>query len=195
MLQLSPAFYDALIYAARLHAGQTRKATGVPYVSHLMAVTSLVLDYGGNEEEAIAALLHDGPEDQGGRATLEAIRLLFGDRVAEIVDGCTDTYDHPKPLWRPRKEKYLAHLEVASLSVCLVSAADKVHNVRSILQNLADGHPDTFTKFNGGPKGTFWYYRSVLEVLTRRLPNPIVAELARAVEEMDRRALAAGLAG
>ena len=109
-LRLSARFEDALAYAAHLHAGQPRKDTAIPYVAHLLAVCSLVLEDGGDEDEAIAALLHDGPEDAGGHETLEEIRRRFGDRVADIVADCSDTFETPKPPWRERKEAYLAHL-------------------------------------------------------------------------------------
>ena len=129
-------FEAALVYAARLHRDQTRKGSGIPYVNHLLAVAAIVGENGGTEEEVVAALLHDAPEDHGGRARLEEIRERFGDEVAEIVAGCTDTYEDPKPAWRPRKEAYVAHVRTAPASVRLVSAADKLHNARSILADL-----------------------------------------------------------
>ena len=133
-MTLSPCFDDALVFASRLHAGQLRKGTPVPYVAHLLAVTATVLEHGGDEDEAIAALLHDAVEDQGGAATRAKIRRRFGENVAAIVDGCTDADTIPKPPWQQRKEAYLAHLVgETSPSVRLVSSADKLHNVRSII--------------------------------------------------------------
>ncbi len=126
-------FEDALAYAARLHAGQRRKGTDIPYVSHLLAVASLAIENGADEDEAIAALLHDAVEDQGGRRRLHAIRRRYGARVAELVAGCTDADVTPKPPWRQRKVRYLEHLRTASPSVRLVSACDKLHNARAIL--------------------------------------------------------------
>lgn len=126
-------FRSALVFAARLHSGQTRKGTDIPYIAHLMAVASLVITHGGNEDEAIAGLLHDAVEDQGGRPTLETIRKRFGNEVASIVDGCTDTDIVPKPPCRERKARYLKHLESATRSVSLVAAADKLDNIRSII--------------------------------------------------------------
>src|ERR1051325_12202408 len=131
-MALTSRFEDALSFAARLHSGQLRKGTAIPYVSHLLAVASVALEHGADEDEAIAALLHDAVEDQGGAPTREEIRRRFGDRVVEIVDGCTDAETVPKPPWRERKERYIAHVAEASPSVRLVSASDKLHNARSI---------------------------------------------------------------
>src|SRR5205085_11747027 len=124
-MSLTQRFEEALAFAARLHKSQLRKGTGVPYVSHLLAVAGIALEHGADEDEAIAALLHDAIEDQGGAATREEIRRRFGDRVVGIVDGCSDTDVSPKPPWRERKEAYIAHVRDASPSVRLVSAADK----------------------------------------------------------------------
>src|SRR5437660_4807656 len=127
-MALTARFEEALTFATQLHAQQVRKGTRIPYVAHLLAVTALVLENGGDEDEAIAALLHDAIEDQGGAATREEIRRHFGNRVVEIVDGCTDAEVIPKPPWRPRKETFIAHLREASASVRLVVASDKLHN-------------------------------------------------------------------
>jgi GTP pyrophosphokinase len=124
---LSKRFNEALTFAADLHATQTRKGSGVPYIAHLLGVASIALEYGAQEDEAIAALLHDAIEDQGGIATREEIRRRFGDTVTAIVEGCTDAHTTPKPPWRERKEAYIAHLHHASPAVILVSAADKLH--------------------------------------------------------------------
>src|SRR5580658_3136535 len=124
---LSPDFAEALTFAAHLHGAQTRKGGDVPYVSHLLCVAGLVLEFGGSEDEAIAALLHDAVEDQGGQLTLERIRRRFGSTVADIVEACSDADVEPKPAWRPRKEAYIAHVGSASDSARLVSAADKIH--------------------------------------------------------------------
>lgn len=137
---LTQRYADALQLAWRLHDGQLRKGTSIPYVSHLLAVSSLALEHGASEDEAIAALLHDAVEDAGGRPTLEMIRARFGAAVADIVEGCTDSYEEPKPEWRPRKEAYLAHVAQASRSVRLVSASDKLHNARSILSDRPENN-------------------------------------------------------
>src|SRR5205085_9487458 len=132
-MALTARFEEALIFSTQLHASQSRKGSATPYIAHLLAVTALVLENGGNEDEAIAALLHDAIEDQGGVATREEIRRRFGDRVVEIVNGCTDAEVVPKPPWRPRKDAFIARLYEAPASVRLVVAADKLHNARSVL--------------------------------------------------------------
>ena len=175
---------EALLYAVRLHRDQTRKGTGVPYVTHLLAVAAIVGESGGTEDEVIAGLLHDAPEDAGGEARLEEIRDRFGDNVADIVAGCTDTYEDPKPPWRARKEAYIAHLANAPASVRLVSAADKLHNARSVLSDYRAVGEDLWGRFNGGRDGTLWYYRAVADALAGH--GPISDELGRAVAELER---------
>jgi len=133
-------------------------------LSHLLAVTALVLENGGDEEEAMAALLHDGPEDCDGRATLEEIRVRFGNRVGEIVEGCTDSMDSPKAPWQGRKEGYIAALRSASESTHLVSLADKVHNVRSLVTEYHRFGESLWDRFTASRDQTLWYYRSLLEV-------------------------------
>jgi (p)ppGpp synthase/HD superfamily hydrolase len=177
-------FEKALVRASRLHRGQVRKGTDVPYITHLLAVASIVGENGGTEDEVVAALLHDAPEDQGGEVRLEELRAHFGDEVAEIVDGCTDTYEDPKPPWRERKERYLAHLASATDSVRLVSSADKLHNARTVLADYRLVGEDLWTRFNGKKEGTLWYYRAVAETL--RGDGPIAEELDRVVTELER---------
>ncbi|MEM6639960.1 MAG: HD domain-containing protein [Pseudomonadota bacterium] len=162
-IALSQRFEDALVFAARLHAKQTRKGGNIPYISHLLGVTSLVLEAGGSEDEAIAALLHDGPEDQGGEKTLTDIRHRFGNEVAEIVAACSDTFDDPKPPWKARKEAYLEKLEFATESVLLVSCADKLHNARSILTDYRNVGDALWQRFRGGKDGTLWYYSALAD--------------------------------
>jgi len=176
-------FDHALLYASRLHRDQVRKGTNVPYITHLLAVASIVGENGGTEDEVVAALLHDAPEDQGGEATLGDIHSRFGDEVAEIVDGCTDTYEDPKPPWRERKERYLAHLAEASDSVRLVSSADKLHNARTVLSDYRLLGDDLWNRFNGKKEGTLWYYRSITDTL--RGHGPIAEELERVVAELE----------
>lgn len=182
---LSGRFDEALMFAARLHATQTRKDTAIPYIAHLLAVASLVLTHGGNEDEAIAGLLHDAVEDQGGRPTLEKIRVQFGDRVAAVVDGCTDTDMAPKPPWRQRKERYLKHLESASPSVKLVAAADKLDNVRAIVADYRTHGASIWTRFNAGPEEQRWFYRTCVTALHDG-PMSIVRELDAAVEQLEK---------
>ncbi|MCZ7646916.1 MAG: HD domain-containing protein [Planctomycetota bacterium] len=186
MTPLSEQFNQAFLYAARLHARQERKGSGTPYLAHLLAVCSLVLEYGGSETEALAALLHDGPEDQGGVATLEEIRRRFGDEVARIVEGCSDTFEQPKPPWRARKEAYIAHVRSASPSVRLVSMADKLHNARAILADLRVLGDELWSRFTGGRDGTLWYYRALVEAYRAGGPHPLLDEVDRAVSEMER---------
>jgi GTP pyrophosphokinase len=184
---LSPRFEQALQYAAVVHAGQLRKGTRVPYLSHLLAVTAIVLEHGGDETEAVAALLHDAVEDAGGAARLADIRLRFGDEVAAVVEGCTDADTQPKPPWPERKARYVAHLAAASRSVQLVSAADKLHNLRSILDDHRNVGPAAWDRFKGKKAGTLWYYRSLLGAY-RDVPPALLAELHRTLAELERRA-------
>ena len=179
-------FNEALLHAARLHRDQTRKGTDVPYITHLLAVAAIVGENDGTEDEVIAALLHDAPEDAGGEAQLAEIRARFGDGVADIVAGCTDTYEDPKPPWRARKEAYLDHLAGASSSVRLVSAADKLHNARSVLSDYRAVGEDLWDRFNGGRYGMLWYYRAVADALAG--DGQVADELARVVAELERAA-------
>jgi (p)ppGpp synthase/HD superfamily hydrolase len=184
-MQLTTRFNEAMLYAAELHAGQVRKVGGESYLSHLLAVASLVLEYGGNEDEAIAALLHDAIEDQGGAETDEVIRKRFGDNVAAIVEGCTDADISPKPPWQERKEAFLARLEHGSASIRLVVAADKFHNARSLTRDYRQYGDAIWSHFKGGREKTLWYYRAVVEVLQRSGTIPLIEELDRAVGELE----------
>jgi (p)ppGpp synthase/HD superfamily hydrolase len=179
-------FREALVYAARLHASQFRKGTTRPYIGHLLGVTSIVLTHGGDEEEAIAALLHDAVEDQGGRPQLRKIREKFGPRVARIVDGCTDSYVQPKPAWIARKKNYLRHLRRANSSICLVSAADKLYNARETLFDLRNEGKKAWERFKATPKQVLWYYREVEKIVRRKCPPGLVRELDGVVTELDR---------
>jgi (p)ppGpp synthase/HD superfamily hydrolase len=182
---LSERFTQALIYATQLHATQVRKGSGVPYITHLLGVASIALEYGANEDEAIAALLHDAIEDQGGAPTREEIRHRFGENVTEIVDGCTDADTTPKPPWRQRKETYIAHIATASRSVLLVSAADKLHNARSILKDYRVLGESVWERFQGRKEGTLWYYRSLVEAFRQTESSPIFEELERVILELE----------
>ena len=154
---LSSRFYDAVAFAGKLHANQVRKGSETPYIAHLLSVTSIAIEHGADEDEAVAALLHDAIEDQGGATIREEIRRRFGDHVVEIVDGCTDAEDIPKPPWRERKEAHIAHVRHASRSVLLVVAADKLHNARTILVDYRRSGKLLWDRFTGGRKGTLWY--------------------------------------
>jgi 5'-deoxynucleotidase YfbR-like HD superfamily hydrolase len=184
---LSDRFDRALVYATHIHAGQRRKGTGIPYVAHLLAVAALVLQNGGDEDQAIAALLHDAAEDHGGELRLADIRGRFGERVAAIVRACSDALPapgEPKADWRPRKETYLAHLALASPDAVLVSAADKLDNARALLLDYQELGEALWGRFNAPRDGTLWYYREVVEVLERRLPGPLTRELADTVARL-----------
>jgi (p)ppGpp synthase/HD superfamily hydrolase len=178
-------FGEALSYAAQVHRDQRRKGTQVPYVTHLLAVAAIVGENGGTEEEVVAALLHDAPEDQGGKDRLQDIRDRFGDEVAGIVAGNTDTFEDPKPPWRERKERYVARIAHEPESVRLVSAADKLHNARSILADLRSLGDELWDRFTGGKEGTLWYYRALVEAYTAAGANAVAEELDRVVREIE----------
>jgi (p)ppGpp synthase/HD superfamily hydrolase len=182
---LGPRLQRAFRYAAEKHAGQARKQTAVPYLSHLMAVASLVLEAGGDEDMAIAALLHDVVEDCGGIPRLREVRKQFGPRVAKIVEGCTDSFGEPKPEWMERKKDYLREVEHADRETRLVSASDKLHNVRTILADYRRDGEAIWRRFTGKKEGTLWYYRALSDEYQRRSPNRITRELAIAVAELE----------
>lgn len=184
-VQLGPRFMRAFVFAAAKHAGQTRKTTSVPYLAHLMGVASLVLEFRGDEDLAIAALLHDVVEDCGGLPMLKEVRRKFGSRVAKIVDGCTDSYGEPKLPWLERKEAYLRHLKKADAETRLVSAADKLNNVRSILSDYREVGESVWTRFRGGRDGTLWYYRALVNEFQKQKTNRLTNELALAVRELE----------
>jgi GTP pyrophosphokinase len=183
--KLGPRFLRAFVFAAEKHAKQTRKASMIPYIGHLMGVTSLVLEAGGDEDLAIAALLHDVVEDCGGAPMLMEVRRRFGSRVAKVVDGCTDADTDPKPPWRERKENYIQHLKRADADTRLVSAADKLNNVRSILSDYREIGESVWARFNGGRDGTLWYYRTLRDEFLRHKPNRITRDLELAVNELE----------
>lgn len=189
--RLGTRFEEALVFAADAHSRQRRKGSGVPYVAHLLAVAAIVLEHGGNEDEAIAALLHDAIEDQGGPAMEARMLARFGPEVTRIVQGCTDTGEVPKPPWRARKEQHLAHVRAsACASTLLVCAADKLHNMRSVSGDLRRVGGVVWTRFTGGREGTLWYYERFVEVLDERQSldrrlGPLVEELRRVLRELN----------
>ncbi|HEY4002948.1 MAG TPA: HD domain-containing protein [Candidatus Xenobia bacterium] len=182
---LGRRFEEALVCATRLHATQQRKGSATPYLAHLLGVASLVLEDGGTEDEAIAALLHDAVEDQGGAPTLAAIRERFGDTVARIVDGCTDTDVTPKPPWRERKERYIAHLSGAPEDVVRVSLADKVHNARSISMDLARVGEVVWNRFKASREETLWYYHAVIDAVKDRYQGHLLNELVVTIQRIE----------
>jgi (p)ppGpp synthase/HD superfamily hydrolase len=184
-IKLGPRFQRAFQFAAEKHFGQTRKASTTPYIAHVMGVASLVLEAGGDEDLAIAALLHDVVEDCGGVPTLKEVRRRFGKRVAEVVDGCTDAYEVPQPPWRERKESYIRRLKKESAATRLVSAADKLNNVRSILSDYRVVGESVWSRFNGRREGTLWYYRTLRDEFLRRDKNRITRDFDLAVRELE----------
>ena len=184
--RLTEQFEEALVYSTRLHASQKRKAANIPYIAHLLGVTSLVLEDSGDEDEAIAALFHDAVEDQGGEKTLDEIRRRFGERVAMIVQGCTDSYTLPKPPWRERKDNYIDHLRRAIPEVRRVSLADKLYNARAILKTYRQIGEITWERFNGRRVGTLWYYRTLVSIFKQTGDDYMTAELERVVSELER---------
>ena len=162
--RLTERFDQALVWASSLHREHARKGSGAPYVAHLLGVCALVLEAGGDEDQAIAALLHDAVEDQGGRPLLDEIRNRFGDRVAEIVDGCTDSYESPKPPWRERKESFVASIATAPAWTRLVVAADKLHNALTTLEDVRREGPAAWERLRGR-ENALWYQRSISAAL------------------------------
>ena len=177
-------FEQALIYATQLHANQTRKVDKIPYISHLMSVSALILEAGGSEDEAIAGLLHDAVEDQGGKATREEIRQKFGETVVEIVDGCTETDITPKPPWKQRKIDYIDNIRNGSDSVKLVSLADKLHNARSLLIGYRNKGDKLWDYFSGSKEDKLWFYRELLKVYQQGNLNFMTVELERILAEL-----------
>lgn len=185
---LGPRFGKAVAYALHVHGGHLRKGTEIPYAAHLLAVVALVLENGGSEEEAIAALLHDAAEDQGGLERLADIRVRFGDGVAELVAACTDTFESPKPPWRARKEQYLTALRTKPEPALRVSLADKLHNARALLRDYEAVGDDLFERFSAGKEDQRWYYGELAEVFTERLAgNWMAAEFQAVVDQLRRR--------
>lgn len=184
-LPLSPRFSEALAYATAVHEGQSRKGTSVPYVSHVLAVCALVLEDGGGEDEAIAALLHDAVEDGGGAPRLADIRRRFGDRVADIVRACSDTDETPRPPWKERKARYIDHVRAAGPDARRVSCADKLHNARSILRDYRAEGERLWARFNAPPEEQLWYYGQLVEAFRQPDRTALHAELERVVAELE----------
>ena len=184
-MPLTIRFDEAFRYAHELHRAQRRKGTSIPYVAHLMSVAALVIEHGGDEEQAIAALLHDAPEDQGGLRVLREIERRFGEDVARIVADCTDSWTDPKPDWRARKEAYLAKLPEEPERSLLVSLADKTHNAEAILYDWRALGEAVWLRFNGGAEGTRWYYGALAQFFSRATPGRLADRLSRATMEFS----------
>ncbi|MBD2023917.1 HD domain-containing protein [Leptolyngbya sp. FACHB-711] len=181
---LTDRFEQALVLAHRLHANQVRKVSGIPYIAHLLSVTAFVLEDGGTEDEAIAALLHDAIEDQGGQAIRAEIQTRFGDRVAAIVEGCTDSATVPKPPWKERKQHYLENLRAASPEVVRVSLADKLHNARSLLRDWRKFGSSIWQQFSSDSEQRLWFYQELVSLYKAADAGGMSEEFARTVEDL-----------
>lgn len=192
--KLGERFEQALVFAHQMHRLQWRKGTDRPYISHLLGVTSIVLQYDGDEDQAIAALLHDVVEDCGGSPRLEEIRGRFGERVARFVHGCTDSLESPRPPHEERKNKYVEHVRHESAEVRLISAADKLYNAREVLLDLRAHGDAIFWRFKGGRDGTLRYYRALVNAFREGEPVPksLVDELDLAVTQLESLAAVTG---
>jgi (p)ppGpp synthase/HD superfamily hydrolase len=177
---LTDRLSEAFAYAERLHRQQTRKGNDIPYVAHLMAVCAMVLEWGGDEDVAIAALLHDAVEDQGGLETLAEIRARFGERVADIVAACSDSTTTDKAVkapWEDRKRATVSKLRDAGLDVALVAAADKLHNLSALVRDVRREGPTTMSRFNAAPDRVIWYHGAIAEALEAHRGVIPIAEL------------------
>ncbi len=189
---LTDRFDRALLYATHVHGGQLRKGTGVPYIAHLLAVAATVLEYGGSEDTAIAALLHDAVEDQGGEPRLADIRNRFGERVAQIVRACSDSVadtsaGQQKEAWHLRKTRYVEHLSAADADTLLVSLADKIHNARSILRDLRTPEVGAavWGRFKSSKQDTIRHYRALAKAFARHRPGQLADELGEIVDALE----------
>src|SRR5271157_4226679 len=179
---LSIRFDHALLFAAQVHRNQDRKKSGIPYLSHLLGVAAIVLDYAA--------------EDHGGKLMLQVIEQLFGPRVAKIVDGCTDSYGEEgksKPKWYPRKLRYMRRVRHEDAETRLVSAADKLYNARAILRDVRQSGDSAFVPFSAPKAKVLWYYRSLVREyraagVTHQL-KPLLDDYDRVVTELEHLAL------
>jgi (p)ppGpp synthase/HD superfamily hydrolase len=181
---LSARFDEALVLASTLHRQQARKASGVPYVAHLLGVASLVLEEGGSEDMAIAALLHDAAEDQGGETTLDEIAAVFGAQVARWVRQSSDSFTQPRPEWEFRKRHHIAQIPSADREARLIMLADKVHNARSILADYERVGGSVWERFSVPRERTLWYYETLLDVFDRELSPVLYDTLCECVRRM-----------
>ena len=178
-------FEAAVIFANRIHAGQLRKGKNTPYIAHLLAVAGIAMEYGADEDETIAALLHDAIEDGGGAEVRDKIRDQFGETVLKIVEECTDTDQDPKPPWMLRKKAYIEHIKKASKSGRLISAADKLHNARASLADFRVIGDELWERFNAGREDILWYYRALVDAFKEHEYSPLIGELDLVVCELE----------
>lgn len=193
ILTYDPRLDDALAFVAERFRHKARKATRVPYLSHLLAVTAMVMEHGGDADQMVAAVLHDYLEDIPG-ASVDEVEERFGKNVARLVDALSDSRDasRPKAPWRERKDAHLAAMRVAGHDVKLIAACDKVHNARSVVADQKRVGDDAFLRFNAGKDDTLWYYRAALEALREGgYEHEVLDELAAAIDEMHRLATGA----
>ncbi|MBI1404441.1 MAG: HD domain-containing protein [Porphyrobacter sp.] len=192
---LTTRFDTALAYASHLHREQLRKGSNIPYISHLLGVAAIAIENGADEDQAIAALLHDAVEDQGGLPRLEDIRDRFGEAVARIVADCTDdlagtkaeaaTPEEKRREWRARKETYIAGLARKPAASLAVSIADKTHNAAAINADLRLHGARVWGRFTGAKDGTLWYYRALADAFAKALPGHAASRFEREVAEME----------
>ena len=185
---LSERFFEAVKYATELHKDQTRKSTDITYISHSLGVASLILEAGGDEDQAIGGLLHDIAEDCGGEPRLKEIKAKFGDRVEAIVRGCSDSLvpiDAEKAHWDIRKAAHIKHLKHADMDILIVTAADKTHNARAIATDLLDVGDKVWERFNADRKEILWYYNEVYAVLDGKVPPKLLHALRSSIEIMS----------
>lgn len=188
MRPMTNRFVEAVKLAVRLHRDQSRKGSDVPYISHLLRVAGLVLEFGADEDTAIAAMLHDAVEDQGGLETAARIRKQFGPRVERFVIGCSDSVtgtDQPKRPWRERKESMIACIDDLDPEAQLIIACDKLDNLRSTLKEYPKVGADLWKRFSGGRDGTLWYYRSMIDALREAGGCPLLDELEHAFQRLQ----------
>jgi (p)ppGpp synthase/HD superfamily hydrolase len=183
--ELGERFVDALIYAVRVHEGQRRGNDDQPYIAHLLRVAGFVIEDGGSENEAIAALLHDAPEEQGGQSRLAEIRRRYGEPVAMLVNECTDSFLRSRPPWRERKRRYVEELGDASSGALRVSLADKLDNVRALIRDYRIQGEALWARAGKRRQDVLWYYEALAQRFCQLRPGPMADELLRTVEELD----------
>ena len=181
---MTDRFSIAVAFANSLHCHQRRKGNGCPFIAHLLAVASLVIEAGGSEDECIAALLHDAVEDQGGSPTAIEIRRRFGDRVADIVEACTEDPAWGTT-WIKRKSAAIRNVASADASALLVISADKLHNARSLAAAYRKLGDRVWQRFHGGREGTLWYFRAMTDSIARAGGSPLQGELEHAVRDLE----------
>jgi (p)ppGpp synthase/HD superfamily hydrolase len=186
-MKTSQRFSEALTFAERVHRTQTRKGNDIPYIAHLLAVSATVLEYGGDEDTAIAGLLHDAVEDQGGLEVLHEIDMRFGPRVAGIVEACSDSTSpdpEAKEPWETRKRAHIAKLATVEVDVALVTAADKLHNLTAMIRDVHREGPGTLSRFSAEAAQLLWYFSSVASAIERHRATAPVGEIEQGINQL-----------